>query len=89
VKPISEKIEEAINFIQQMTKGQKVFLKFDKQKHDADNTLLAYLYLKNKTFINMHLIKNQLAEVDTLRAYRAKDRMLSCYHANGLDRDHL
>jgi site-specific DNA-methyltransferase (adenine-specific) len=75
-----------MTFIQQITKGQKVFLKFDEHQHEEGDTILAYLYLKNKTFVNMHLIKNQLAEVDTLRDYRAKDRMLSCYHANGLNR---
>jgi len=78
VKPIAEKTEAAISFIQQLTKGQKVFLKLDKQVHDHDDTLLAYLYLKNKTFVNRHIIKNRLAEVDTTINYRAKDRLLTC-----------
>jgi DNA modification methylase len=87
VKPIEDKREAAINFIQQMTKGQKVFLKFDEQKYDADQTLLAYLFLKNKTFVNMHLIKNRLAEVDTSMNYQAKSRLLNCYQANGASGD--
>ncbi len=76
VKPIADKMEAAIKFIQDLTKGQKVFLKFDEQKHDEDERLLAYLYLKNKTFVNMHLVKKQLAEVDTSLEYRAKSRFL-------------
>ncbi len=41
----------AIEFLQKKLMNQKVFLKFDKQKHDNNNNLLCYLYLKNKTFI--------------------------------------
>jgi site-specific DNA-methyltransferase (adenine-specific) len=83
IKPIESKKEAAMSFIQQLTRGQKVFLKFDEQKYDHDQTLLAYLFLKNKTFVNMHLVKNHLAEVDTSRDYQAKSRLLSCYQANG------
>ncbi|MDZ7363481.1 MAG: site-specific DNA-methyltransferase [candidate division KSB1 bacterium] len=87
VKPIEEKKEAAMNFIQRITKGQKVFLKFDEQKYDDNQTLLAYLFLKNKTFVNMHLIKNHLAEVDTSMDYRAKSRLLSCDQTNASSGD--
>ncbi|MBQ8337218.1 MAG: thermonuclease family protein, partial [Bacteroidaceae bacterium] len=46
------------------TKGRKVFLKYDSVKYDSENTLLCYLYLDNKTFINAHMLKNGLADVD-------------------------
>jgi site-specific DNA-methyltransferase (adenine-specific) len=80
VKPIDDKEEAAINFIRTITKGKKVFLKFDERKYDSENIPLAYLFLKNKTFVNMHLIKNRLAAVDTSLEYRAKKRLLSCYN---------
>ena len=32
--------------------------------YDASDTLLCYMYMKNKTFINMHLIKEGLVDVD-------------------------
>jgi site-specific DNA-methyltransferase (adenine-specific) len=83
VKPIAEKKDEAMTFIQQITKGQKVFLKFDEYQRDEGDMLLAYLYLKNKTFVNMHLIKKQLVEVDTTRDYRAKNRFLNNSRENG------
>jgi len=83
VKPIENKEGAAINFIRTITKGKKVFLKFDEQKHDSENTPLAYLFLKNKTFVNMHLIKNGLADVDTTFDYRAKSRLLSCSRVGG------
>lgn len=60
VKPIEAKKTDAIEFLQKLTQGQKVFLRFDEKKYDDQNNLLAYLYLKNKTFINRHLIKSGL-----------------------------
>ncbi len=65
---------KAIEFLQLKTKGQKVFLKFDKIKHDENDNLMVYLYLKNKTFLNAHLLKNGLANVDLSYDYKKKDR---------------
>ncbi len=53
-------------------RGQKVFLKYDEQKHDKDNNLLAYVYLKNKTFINAHLLKENLVLVDNSVDFKYK-----------------
>ncbi len=66
--------EKAIDFLQLKTSGQKVFLKFDEIKHDENNHLMVYLYLKNKTFINAHLIKNGLADVDKTYDFKNKAR---------------
>jgi len=49
-------------------------LKFDSVKYDGENNLLCYLYLQNKTFLNAHLIKNDLADVDTTLAYQYKSK---------------
>lgn len=51
-------------FLEQKTKGKRVFMKFDEQKYDKDNNLLCYLYLENKTFLNAHLIKNGLVDLE-------------------------
>ncbi len=67
---------QAIVFLKEKVKGQKVFLKFDNQKYDENNNLLCYLYLKNKTFINAHLIKEGLAEVDTTVDFKYKSKFL-------------
>jgi len=77
VKENKEANGEAIEFLRLKTKGQKVFLKFDETKHDEKNNLLAYLYLKNKTFINAHLIKNGFVNVDMTYDYKNKDRFIS------------
>ncbi|MCK4661297.1 MAG: thermonuclease family protein [Bacteroidales bacterium] len=76
VKEKEEENGKAIEFLQLKTKGQKVFLKYDETKHDENNHLMVYLYLKNKTFLNAHLIKNGLANVDVHYNYKNKDKFL-------------
>lgn len=68
----------ATKFLMEKTKGRKVFLKYDSVKYDSENTLLCYLYLDNKTFINAHMLKNGLADVDYSIdfKYKAKFRNL-------------
>ena len=74
VKERQEKDGEAIEFLREKTKGHKVFMKFDNIKYDEKNNLLCYLYLENKTFLNAHLIKNDLVLVDQSYDYSYKER---------------
>jgi len=76
VKERPEKNGGAIQFLKEKALGKKVFLKFDTIKHDEENNLLCYLYLSNKTFLNAHLIKNDLVEVDTKFDYKYKSKFL-------------
>jgi len=64
VKPREEFFNQAIEFLKKKIGEGKIFLKLDEQKYDNENNLLAYVYMKNKTFINAHLIKNGYAEID-------------------------
>ena len=66
----------AVNFIIEKTRGQKVFLKYDQQKHDSQNRLLCYVFLKNKTFLNAHLIKEGFADVDYSIDFRYKSKFI-------------
>ncbi|MBI2438302.1 MAG: thermonuclease family protein [Lentisphaerae bacterium] len=68
---------QAIRFLVEKTKGQQVFMKFDNQKYDSGNNLLCYLYLKNKTFINAHIIREGLADVDALTDFKYKNKFLN------------
>lgn len=68
--------EKAISFLIEKIKGKKVFFKFDNLKYDPENTLLVYLYLENKTFINAHLIKNGLAQADTGIDFKYREKFL-------------
>jgi len=77
VKSRSEKINEAIQYMNENLKGKKVFLKFDSIKFDDENNLLCYVYLLNKTFINAHLIKKDLVDVDVNTEYKLKEKFLN------------
>jgi len=68
---------KALKFLTEKFRGEKVFLKYDSIKHDKDGNLLCYVYLKNKTFINAHLIKNHLAEADSSLDYRYKTKFIA------------
>ncbi|MDE3058618.1 MAG: thermonuclease family protein, partial [Bacteroidota bacterium] len=66
--------QEAMSFLVGKTKGEKVFLKFDNLKYDDAGNLLAYVYLKNKTFLNAHLIKSGHVSPDTQREYKYRHK---------------
>ncbi len=82
IKENPKKNVEAIRFLENMTRGQRVFLRFDEKKHDADNNFLCYLYLKNKTFVNAHLIKSNLVDVDSANSYKYKSKFLEYVRRN-------
>lgn len=67
----------ATKFLLDKTKGRKVYLKYDSVKYDSDNILLCYLYLDNKTFINAHMLKNGLAEVDMSADFKYKSKFIN------------
>ena len=79
IKEMKEVNSKAIEFLQLKTKGQKVFLKYDEIKHDENNYLMVYLYLKNKTFLNAHLLKNGLTDVDLTFDYKNKIQFINYY----------
>jgi len=77
---IKEKKEingDAVKFLKEKLRGEKVFMRFDSVKYDKEGSLLCYLYLKNKTFINAHLIKSGFACADTSMEYRYKSKFIT------------
>lgn len=76
VKEKKEVNGQAKDYLISKTKGQKVYLRYDEQQYDEQNRLLCYLYLQNKTFLNAHLIKEKLANVDTTINFKYKDKFL-------------
>ena len=66
--------DKAIRFLHDKLKGKRVFLRYDDVKYDNNNRLMVYLYLENKTFINVHLLKTGLVEVDKELEFRYKDK---------------
>jgi len=63
---------KATEFLRTIVKGKKVYMKYDEVKFDEENNLLCYLYLENKTFINAHLLKNRLVNIDNKNNYKYK-----------------
>ena len=64
-----EKLDDALAYLKRFVQRHKVLLKYDKGQDVADggphgDPVSAYVYLKNKIFINMHLIKSGLAAVE-------------------------
>ena len=64
----------ATKFLLEKTKGRKVFLRYDAVKYDDKDMLLCYLYLDNKTFINAHLLKNGLVDIDYSFDFKYKNK---------------
>ncbi len=69
--------DKATDFLNDKLKGKKVFLRYDNIKHDAENNLMCYLYLENKTFINAHLIKSGWVQLDSQSDFKYKEKFLS------------
>lgn len=76
---------KATDFIVDKTKGKRVFLRYDNIKYDGENNLLCYLYLENKTFINAHLIKNGLVQVDNKIDFKYKDKFVKLWQLHTLE----
>lgn len=68
--------EAAMAFLRVKTKGQKVFLRYDDAERDREGNRFAYVYLKNKTFLNAHLIKSGLVRVDDTMPHRFLQKFL-------------
>ena len=77
IKEDDSKNGRAIDYLTRKLKGKKVFIKLDQCKHDKKNNLLCYLYLKNKTFINAHLLKNDLTNVDDSYDFKLKNSFIN------------
>lgn len=82
-KPVQYFGKEASAFTKSMVEGKKVRLEYDFQKRDKYNRLLAYVYLKDGTFLNAEIIKQgygfayvryPFKYLDDFRAYEKKAR---------------
>ncbi len=74
IRERAETRQQAMQFLEERTRGQRVVIKFDRVKFDEANNLLCYLYLQNKTFVNAHLIKTGLVSIETEMDFRLKEK---------------
>ena len=68
---------EAVSFLREKFSKRRVYLKYDTVKYDAENNLLCYIYLDNKTFVNNHLVRTGYVRVDTQLDYSCKNKFLN------------
>lgn len=78
VKKKAQTRKAAVDFLEQKTRGQRVYLRFDQDAHGCDEqgNRFCYLYLQNRTFINRHLVRTGSVSVDTAGDYRMKQSFL-------------
>lgn len=55
----------AYDFTRNLVEGKRVSLEFDVEKHDVYKRLLAYVYLKDGTFVNAEIVKEGYASLMT------------------------
>ncbi|MCS7130742.1 MAG: thermonuclease family protein, partial [Archaeoglobaceae archaeon] len=63
IKVLPEKRLNAKEYLENFVKGKEVFLKTD-PNYKSEDLLLAYLFLKNKIFINKEMIRQGFAVVE-------------------------
>jgi site-specific DNA-methyltransferase (adenine-specific) len=86
IKP--DKEQEAIAYLTQKTRSQKLVVTYDKKISNKNGRHFVYLYLKNKTFLNAHLIKRGLAAADTVGDYKYC-KMFKKYEEIAVKSNHL
>ena len=67
---------EALNYLRNSVLRKEVYLKFDNNPVLDENTVSAYVYLKNKIFVNAYLIKSGMAEADRTKNYKYKEKFI-------------
>lgn len=78
VRSVADQRTEAEARLREITGGQRVYLRYDDacSSGGRDKAPLVYLYLRNKTPVNRHLIRSGFVDVDTSRDYRFKRAFL-------------
>ncbi len=74
IKPSLKKEKQAIEFLNNKILKRQIYLKYDEIKYDNQKILMAYVFMKNKTFINAHLLKNALCDIETSYDYKYKGK---------------
>ena len=73
----AEKKQEAISYLEKYVKGKQVILKFETTTKPLSKDLVeAYVYLKNRIFINRKMIQMGIAKVDTAKEFMYKRKFV-------------
>ena len=71
-----KKIEEAKKYLKEYILKKQVYLKFDKNYVASKEYVEAYVYLKNRIFINAYLIKSGIASAIKIGNYDMKKKFI-------------
>jgi len=71
--------EDTIQYLNDFILGKNIFLKFHNHKVINEKTIMAYVYLKNKIFVNAYLIKSGLASPDLSINHKYKDKFIQLW----------
>lgn len=70
------KKDKVLKYLRDRILGKEVFLKFDNGKVLDEHTVEAYVYLKNKIFVNAFLIKAKMAITDRAKIHKYKNKFI-------------
>ncbi|MEE2657607.1 MAG: site-specific DNA-methyltransferase [Candidatus Latescibacterota bacterium] len=77
VRTEKSNLREAMECLRELAAGKTVYLRYDDNcPREGDQPPRVYLYLRNKTPVNRHLIRSGLVAVDTARDYRFKQAFI-------------
>ncbi|MBD3403256.1 site-specific DNA-methyltransferase [candidate division GN15 bacterium] len=62
--PVARARRDAIAWLNEKVRGKRIYLKTESGFPADGDEVSAYVYLKNRTFVNAHLVKRGLARVD-------------------------
>jgi micrococcal nuclease len=66
IRTIKELGRSAYEFTRNLVEGKRVSLEFDVERHDKYGRILAYVYLKDGTFVNAEIVKQGFASLMTI-----------------------
>lgn len=70
------KKDEALKYLKNYVLRKEVFLKFDNGASVEEDCVEAYVYLKNKIFVNAYLIKSGIAKAEREKSYSYKNKFI-------------
>ncbi len=74
-----DKIDSISDYMNKYVLKKEVFLRLDKNAVLNSSSVQAYVYLKNKIFINAYLLKAGLAAVDVAAKFDQKDKFMKLF----------
>jgi modification methylase len=78
LRTLKSKQKKATEYLRKLTAGKKVYLREDPLQLTAeDGKRPVYLYLSNRTFVNMRLLREGLARAVRRGSYRKKEKFLA------------